>query len=146
MSAYSFMDVTCTLSGPSGEFDLGYGSSNAEEGISIDMIEDKNTMLIGADGNGMHSLHAGRAGTITVRLLKTSPMNAKLSAAYDMQSMSSALWGKNVMVVRQTASGDQTIATDGAFKRKPNFNYAKDGDIIAWAFDFIKVDGVLGTY
>lgn len=29
-------------------------------------------MTVGADGEVMHSLHAGKSGTITVTLLKTS--------------------------------------------------------------------------
>jgi hypothetical protein len=69
------MDVTATLAGPTGDIDLGYGSANAEEGITVTMTEAKNTMTIGADGEVMHSLHAGKAGTITVTLLKTSPVN-----------------------------------------------------------------------
>jgi hypothetical protein len=36
------------------------------------MTEAKNTMTVGADGEVMHSLHAGKSGTITVTLLKTS--------------------------------------------------------------------------
>jgi hypothetical protein len=43
------------------------------------MTEAKNTMTVGADGEVMHSLHAGKSGTITVTLLKTSPVNKKLS-------------------------------------------------------------------
>lgn len=34
-------------------------------------------MTVGADGEVMHSLHAGKSGTITVTLLKTSPVNKK---------------------------------------------------------------------
>jgi hypothetical protein len=67
------------------------------------MTEAKNTMTIGADGEVMHSLHAGKSGTITVTLLKTSPVNKKLSLMYNAQSQSSALWGNNV-IVRVTKS------------------------------------------
>lgn len=70
--SYSFQDVTATLTGPSGDIDLGAGSANAEEGITIAYAGAKNTMTIGADGEGMHSLHADKSGVITVNLLKTS--------------------------------------------------------------------------
>jgi hypothetical protein len=34
MATYSFMDVTASLTGPTGVIDLGYGSANSEEGIT----------------------------------------------------------------------------------------------------------------
>lgn len=98
MPTYSFMDVSASMTGPTGIIDLGYGAANAEEGITVAMAEAKNTMTVGADGEVMHSLHAGKAGAVTVTLLKTSPVNKKLSLAYNAQSQSSALWGNNVFV------------------------------------------------
>ena len=145
-ATYSFNDVVSTLVGPTGSANLGYGASVAEEGIKIAAAGDKNTMRIGADGGGMHSLHADKSGVVTVRLLKVSPVNALLQAMYDAQSASSTLWGQNVIVVRQLASGDITTATRCAFKKKPDLDYAKDGDIVDWVFDAIHIDSVLGTY
>ncbi len=146
MSTYSFQDVQATLVGPTGVINLGYGAAVADEGISIDMAGDKNTMLIGADGEGMHSLHADKSGTVTVRLLQTSPTNAKLQAMYDAQTLSSALHGQNLISVTNPASGDVTTARSCAFKKKPSVNYRKDGSIIEWVFDSIKIDTILGTY
>lgn len=146
MSTYSFQDVQATLVGPTGVINLGYGAAVADEGISIDMAGDKNTMMIGADGEGMHSLHADKSGTVTVRLLQTSPTNAKLQAMYDAQTLSSALHGQNVIAVTNPKSGDVTTARSCAFKKKPSVNYRKDGSIIEWVFDSIKIDTILGTY
>lgn len=146
MAAYSFRDVQATLVGPTGFIQLGYGAAVADEGISIDMAGDKNTMMVGADGNGMHSLHADKSGTITVRLLKTSPQNAKLQAMYDAQTINSSLHGQNVITINNPASGDVTTARECAFKRKPALNYKKDGDIVEWVFDAIKIDTILGVY
>lgn len=145
-NSYSFQDVSATIVGPTGFLNLGYGAAVAEEGITIDMAGDKNTMMIGADGEGMHSLHADKSGTITVRLLQTSPTNAKLQAMYDAQTLSSTLHGQNVIVIRNTASGDTHTARYCAFKRKPSISYAKDGKMIEWAFDALKIDSVLGIY
>lgn len=89
MSTYSFMDTQCSLASDDGVFDLGYGAAIAEEGITFSMGGDKNTMTIGADGEGMHSLHADKSGTVTIRVLKTSPVNAKLSNLYQLQAKSS---------------------------------------------------------
>lgn len=146
MSTYSFLDVTASLTGPTGVIDLGQGSANSEEGITQTMGGNKNTMTIGADGEVMHSLHADKSGTITVTLLKTSPVNKKLSLAYNAQSQSSATWGNNVIVIRNTASGDISTARSCAFQKQPDFSNAKEGGTVAWVFDCGKIDQLLGEF
>lgn len=146
METYSFLDVTASLTGPTGVIDLGQGSANSEEGITQTMGGNKNTMTIGADGEVMHSLHADKSGTITVTLLKTSPVNKKLSLAYNAQSQSSATWGNNVIVIRNTASGDISTARSCAFQKQPDFNNAKEGGTVAWVFDCGKIDQLLGEF
>ena len=146
MATYSFLDVTASLTGPPGVIDLGQGSTNSEEGITQTMGGNKNTMTIGADGEVMHSLHADKSGTITVTLLKTSPVNKKLSLAYNAQSQSSATWGNNVIVIRNTASGDISTARSCAFQKQPDFNNAKEGGTVAWVFDCGKIDQLLGEF
>lgn len=142
---YSFTDVHASITGPGGSFSLGSGVGNAEEGITIDMIEDKNTMTIGADGSGMHSLHASKASKATVRLLKTSPANAQLSALYNVQSVSSFLWGQNIIVISDFARGDQITLRDAAFSKQAPVAYAKDGGIMEWVFDAITRDDLIGV-
>lgn len=146
MATYSFLDVTATLVGASGFVDLGNGAATAEEGITIEMAGDKNTMMIGADGEGMHSLHADKSGQVTIRLLKTSPQNAKLMALYVAQTAASNLHGQNVITIVNTKSGDTTVCREAAFKKKPTITYGKDGNIQEWVFDCIKIDTVLGVY
>lgn len=146
MATYSFLDVTASLAGPTGVIDLGQGSANSEEGITQTMGGNKNTMTIGADGEVMHSLRADKSGTITVTLLKTSPVNKKLSLAYNAQSQSSATWGNNVIVIRNTASGDISTARSCAFQKQPDFNNAKEGGTVAWVFDCGKIDQLLGEF
>ena len=140
------MDVSASLAGPSGIIDLGYGSANSEEGITVTMTEAKNTMTTGADGEVMHSLHAGKSGTITVNLLKTSPQNKKLSLMYNAQSLSSSLWGNNVIVMRNKASGDIVTARAVAFQRQPDWNNPKVAGTVAWVFDCGKIDEMLGEF
>ncbi|WP_307744474.1 DUF3277 family protein [uncultured Pantoea sp.] len=146
MSTYSFIDVSASLTGPTGVIDLGYGSANSEEGITVTMTESKNTMTTGADGEVMHSLHAGKSGTITVNLLKTSPQNKKLSLMYNAQSLSSSLWGNNVIVMRNKASGDIVTARAVAFQRQPDWNNPKVAGTVAWVFDCGKIDEILGEF
>ena len=146
MSTYTFIDVSASLTGPTGSIDLGYGSANSEEGITVVMAEAKNTMTVGADGEVMHSLHAGKSGTITVTLLKTSPVNKKLSLMYNAQSQSSATWGNNVIVVRNKVSGDISTARSCAFQKQPDHANAKVGNTVSWVFDCGKIDQLLGEF
>lgn len=144
--AYSFLDVSASMTSPTGVIDVGAGSANSEEGIVVTMSEAKNTMTTGADGEVMHSLHAGKSGTVTITLLKTSPVNKKLSLAYNAQTQSSALWGNNVFVIRNHVSGDITTARSCAFQKQPDHTNAKDGGTVSWVFDAGKIDQILGEF
>lgn len=145
MPTYSFLDVNCSMIGPGGVVNLAAGAAAAEEGLTVEPTEDKNVMTIGADGKGQHSLVASDAATVTVRLLKTSPVNAVLMQMYDLQSSSSALWGQNVFSITDSARGDFTVAQACAFKKKPTLTYAKEGGMNEWTFDCIKANTVLGA-
>ncbi len=142
---YSFLNVNCSMIGPGGILNLAAGAAAAEEGLTIEPVEDKNVMTIGADGRGQHSLVANDACTLTVRLLKTSPINNALMNMYDLQSASSALWGQNVFTITDTARGDYTVAQSAAFKKKPTITYAKEAGMMEWTFDAIKANSVLGV-
>ncbi|MDQ0507410.1 phage protein [Xanthobacter agilis] len=144
MSVYSFSSATGSIDGPGGSFSFGYGSDNDEGGITVTFIEDKNTMTIGADGGGMHSLHAGRAGTITVRLLKTSAVNKLFTDLYRYQTSSPANHGQNTISIRDTVRGDVVTAQGGAFKKMPDNAWAKNGNTLEWSFDCITIDQKLG--
>lgn len=146
MSSYSFQDVVAKLTGPTGTADLAQSAAPANEGISFEMAGDKNTMSVGADGSVMNSLHADQSGRCVVRLQKTSPMNAVLQQMYDAQSISAALWGQNVIVCQQKASGDITTCRAVAFKRQPPITYAREGNTVEWEFDCGFITRVLGTY
>lgn len=145
MATYSFENVQCTITGPGAAgLQLGSGSGAAEEGITVDMLEDKDGMVTGADSSIMHSLRASDSGTCTVRLLKTSPLNAALNALYNLQKSSSANWGQNVIVVSDTARGDVVTATEMAFVRQAPVSYSKDGNTMEWKFQG-RVEEILGT-
>lgn len=142
---YSFMDVNAGIVGPGGAFSLGNGSGNAEEGITTSATEDVNKMDIGADGSGMHSLHADKSGNVTVTLLKNSPVNAKLSALYAFQTAASASHGQNTINITNKQSGDSITCTQVAFKKAPDIAYAKDGGTVAWEFHSVRIERLLGA-
>ena len=138
-TTYSFLDNNISFSGPGINAALN-GSGVAEEGITTEMEGDKNTMTIGADGGGMHSLSASEAGGGSIRLLKTSPANAILMAAYNQQSLTSTQWGKNTITIVNANRGESVTLTGVAFKKKPALTYAKEGGMNEWTFDAIRLD------
>lgn len=144
MGTYSFLNVQATLAGPGGNISLGNGSGSSEEGITVEMLEDKDAMAVGADGQIMHSLRASNAGRVTVRLLKTSPVNALLSALYNFQRQSSVNWGQNTLVVSDTIRGDVISGDTIAFAKQPVITYSKDANMNEWSF-LGNVDELLGT-
>ena len=142
---YSFMEVTAGMVGPGLVVNLGNGAAAAEEGVTIDPSGDIGGMQIGADGEGMHSLYADKSGQITVRLLKNSPTNKILSAAYNFQTAAASSYGQNTFTLVDKTRGDVITATQVAFKKAPPLAYAKDGDIVAWEFNAVKIERNLGA-
>lgn len=142
---YSFQDVNAAIVGPGGGFSLGAGSGNAEEGITIEQAAEIDAMTIGADGSGMHSLVANKAAKVTVRLLKTSPTNALLSAMASFQRVSAANHGQNTISIVNKVSGDAITCQLAAFSRIPTISYSKEGGMIEWEFNSILSDVGLGA-
>ena len=142
---YSFLNVNCTIAGPGGFANCGAGGAAAEEGITLEASVEKNVMTIGADGKGQHSLVADNSCKATIRLLKTSPVNAILQIMYDLQSSSSALWGQNVITVTDSGRNDLNIVQSAAFNKKATITYAKEGGMMEWVFDGISLSTVLGA-
>lgn len=145
MSTYSFLDCNAAINGPGGSINLAAGAGAAEEGVTIVPVEDKSIMMIGAGGQGQHSLVGSTAATVTVTLLKTSPVNALLMGMYNFQTSSSVLHGKNVIVVTDLGRGDVVTCQKVAFKRVPDINYQKEAGTNVWVFDAISSTAVLGV-
>lgn len=143
---YSFMNVTCTFVGGIANFSIGNDSAVAEEGITIEPVGEQNKMTIGAGGSGMHNLRAGTYGKVIIRLLKTANENALLMRCFDVQRMSSSLWGKNEILLSENASGDEIVCSGCAFTNPPRLTYAMEGGINEWEFDCLSVYRILGEY
>jgi hypothetical protein len=144
MATYSFLEVNAALVGPGGAINLGQGSAASEEGITISPSNDINTMAVGADGTPMHSLSADKSGSVTITLLKTSPVNAKLSALFALQTAAPSTHGQNTISLATTNGGDVVTCQLCAFKRAPDLKYAKDGGTNEWVFDAGIIDRTLG--
>lgn len=144
-NVYSFLDFHCALVGPGIALDLGAGAAVSEEGITISPSAEVNTMTIGADGYGVHSLHADKSGTITVRLLRSSLMNKALSAAYAFQTASAATHGQNTITCAHSTLGDVVTCRQVAFMRAPELSYSKDAGFVEWQFAAVAIDRTLGA-
>lgn len=144
MGTYSFLNIAAAFTGAAGAFSLSEGGV-AEEGITVSLTEDKGTMVVGADGNGMHSLHAGKSGTVTIRMLKTNPINKKLMDAYNYETASAANYGGDTITIRDPYRGDSITARQCGFRKIPDLSYAKDGGTLEWSFNAIKIDEILGN-
>ena len=142
--AYSFLDVKAAISGPGGNFSIGKGAGVTTEGLVIAPTGDNNVMLVGADGEVMHSLLADQSGTLTVNVLKTSDTNANLQDMFNLQSRSAANWGQNTIVINHMATGDTITCSQTAFKTRPTNTYATEGGIMTWVFDVGKISVQLG--
>lgn len=144
-STYTFLDFNCSIVGPGGAFSIGNGAGISEEGITFTPTEDISSMTIGADGSGMHNLHADKSGKIAVRLLKTSPTNQLLSAMYAFQTASGSSHGQNTIVGVDKSRGDVITCSQVAFAKAPDLSFAKDGGTVEWMFNAIRIERTLGS-
>jgi|SRR5579863_421952 len=144
-NTYSFKDVNCALVGPGVSFSLGSDAGAAEEGISFAPISEIGTMTVGAGGEVMHNLSANKAGKCTVRLLKTSPVNAQLMAAQATQRVSASVYGQNTLTLTNTVSGDVITCQQVGFSKVPELHYAREGGLVEWEFNIGIMDPALGA-
>lgn len=144
MRTYSFLNCNSVLVGPGGVINLAQGAGPTEEGITIDPASEINTTTIGADGEGMHSLHADKSGTLTIRLLKTSPVNGLLAAMFAFQTANAATHGLNTITTVDLVAGETVTCQQVAFVKAPSLGFGKEATPVEWVFSAIKIDRVLG--
>lgn len=143
--AYSFANIVAAITGLAGSFSIGSSAGSAEEGITYRMTEEKTTTTTGAGGDIMHSLHASQTGEIMIRLLKTSPVNAQLSALYAIEKTQSGLWGKDTITIQDVVRGDVITGILMAFTKFPDGGFSKEGPPTQeWGFRGI-IDVQLGS-
>ena len=141
---WSYLDLIGSITSPVGSFALTNAGSSEDGSIKISFVGDKNVMQIGADGFPMHSLQATKGAMISLSYLKTSPINQKLNKLFNLQTVSSALHGQNVITFQNPVSGDAITGTFCAFKKHPDVDYDAKGASLVWAFDVGILDVSLG--
>lgn len=144
MPTYSFTDVLFAMEGPGGSVRMSADDAVADEGITIEMIDDKTSMTTGAGRGAMHNLHASNAGRVRVRLLKTNPWNAVLMGMMNFQSTSSAYTGQNTITLSNPVWGDDHSCRQCAFVKRPDNVNGKDGGMMEWTFNSADVSTQLG--
>lgn len=144
-NVYTLLSVQCSITGPGGSVPLANGAGSADEGITFAPTGPINTMQMGADGSGQHSLHGDRSGKITLRLLKTSPTNRQLMAMYVAQtSDAGASHGQNTISLTDTNRGDSITASQCAFSKVPDLTYGKEAGLVEWEWESIRIERSLG--
>jgi len=140
VAAYSFRDCLITFSGPAGTIRLGAGQGPAigvaDEGITIERAEDRNTLLVGINGETLNLVHAGNTGTVRLRLLKTSLANGQLIDVYNDQKTRGSNWGTDMqhITVEDLARKDKIVAGSLAFAGEPAVTFGKVGGVNEWTF------------
>lgn len=142
---YSFISIAASIKDPNGTFSIGSGAGVAKEGITIAFVDDKGSLITGADGQGMHSLHASRAAVITLRLLKTSPTNALLQDLYDATTASPADYGASSIVLRDPNRGDVASCLGCGMRKFPDTVYDDAGPLMEWSWNSARTSILLGT-
>ena len=134
-NVYAFQNIQAAISGLGGSFNLGYGSGNAEEGISVvGNVAEKGIAVVGADGTIMPTLRASKMGRWTIRLLKTSPVNGQLQALFNAQSINPAFWASNTLTLVDSVRGDALSLAQAWFTKQPDLVFAQDGNVNEWEF------------
>jgi len=145
MSAYSFLNTQASLIGPGGAISLGAHAGVAEEGITVEFLEEADDMKIGSGGDPMHTLNASKAGRVTVRLQKTSPTNGLLTSMMNYQRTASSLWGANILTLTDSERGDVYTCQSVAFTKIPSNTYAKVAGMLEWVLNVGIMDASLVT-
>ena len=136
--SYSFLDTSANIQLiPGGVVDLTQGS---EGGISITQENSQNQRRMGASGDWMNVLVAGRPANVQVKFLKNSPAHTLLTAAYNIQSINSAAWGQNSITVKHSALGDLAVFAGVAFTKYPDLIYDVAGEMMTWGFECGRID------
>lgn len=118
--SYSFLDVQASIYGPGGNVSLAGDEAGVEQGgITVTPAGERSKMTVGADGSVMHSLLGDKSGTVSVKLLKTSSVNAALQIMYNLQTTTGAQHGMNTIVIRDVARGDVITCQNCAFAKQP---------------------------
>jgi len=144
---YSFLDTLATLQdAATGQFfPIGAGAGIAEEGITVEQVADIDDMFIGIDGIPVHSLVANKGAHVTVRVLKTSPVNFFLQNLLQLTRNSAATWGQITISVANGPLGDNITNQFCAFAKVPMITYAKDAGMNEWRFNVGICDVLLGN-
>lgn len=142
--AYAFANINGAITGPNGAFSFGFGAGIDDGGITAEMSDAKVVMTAGADGKPMATLHSSKLGKIVVRVQKTSPLNAFLSALYNADTSSPSQIAQNTIVVTDLGGLDVISGQSCAIEKLPNVTYGKEGPANEWSFVVGQLDMLLG--
>ena len=125
--SYSFLDVQASIYGPGGNVSLAGDEAGVEQGgITVTPAGERSKM------------------TVSVKLLKTSSVNAALQIMYNLQTTTGAQHGMNTIVIRDVARGDVITCQNCAFAKQPAITYGTDAGAVEWTFNAGSISFLLG--
>ncbi len=142
-NVWSFPDFDATWVGPEGTFDVS-SEGVAAEGITIAFAEDAANPVMGAAGDGMYNLRAARHGTITIRSLKISTLNAVLSRIFATSTADSAQYGQGLLTCRNAKTGDLFVCRDCGLRKFPDSGNGVEGAAYEWVINSLRITATLG--
>jgi hypothetical protein len=108
----------------------------------------KCTLVIPAIGTIYLGADAGRAGIVTVRLLKTATVNGTLADAYYRTTASGRAHGNGTFRIKDISKadgdGDDIGCYNVAFAKFADVTYAKEGGEMVWTFHCGRIHHILG--
>lgn len=149
--------MVCTVHGPGGALNLGRPHAYslvgghkgvADEGISFERVDDRNTQLRGCTGETLNLRHAGLQGVVKIRLLKTSDVNGLMMQMFKAQFLNNMDWSRNIISLEDRVRGDKMVATECAFAGEAAQAWGKVGAMNEWTFHAGSIDGTnfMGQY
>ena len=129
----SFLAVDLTYSSPlSGQFNLGAGAGNAEEGIVIEPVMPRAETTWGADGGFIHAIKAARGAKITLSYLQNGSVLVRLNNVLLAELASPTLAGNGVITLRDRANGLNLSMLGVVFSEEPTTTYNNGATILQY--------------
>ncbi len=125
-SVYSSLHVQATLNGLSVQ-----GLWDGDDAISIAPGVDRGTLLVGAQGDGLFSIHADRSATISIKLQHTSPTHRLLTQLDIAQQAGQGVIGFPFDLI-DTASGEGGSSDRVFIRQAPTVAHGKAAAMREW--------------
>jgi hypothetical protein len=130
-STYSFSDLAGVISHPTAGSFVFTGQGAGE--VHVNMVTERSTHDVAADGSIMVSKISGNNGSITINVQQTSDLHLWLLRSFNLLWFSDAnMWAVMGIKLRNVRTGTSHLATGVSFQRIPDLPYQAQGQRVSW--------------